>query len=73
MGYPMVVIHFFYLRRVDNLSTVDKLPGPKVSFIQRFHCILYQTFESITILKRGNMIKIQSIRLYQLFNFSVCY
>ena len=38
MGYPMVVIHFFYLRRVDNLSTVDKLAGPNVSFIQRFHC-----------------------------------
>ena len=37
MGYPMVVIHF-YIRRVDNLSTVDKLAVPNVSFIQRFHC-----------------------------------
>ena len=24
---------------MDNLSTVDKLPGPNLSFIERFHCI----------------------------------
>ena len=30
---------FLHLRRVDNLSTVDKLAGPSVSFRQRFHCI----------------------------------
>ena len=24
---------------MDNLSTVDKLTGPNVSFIKRFHCI----------------------------------
>ena len=26
---------------MDNLSTVDKLPGPNVSFIERFHCIVF--------------------------------
>ena len=26
---------------MDNLSTVDKLPGPSVSLIQRFHCSLH--------------------------------
>ena len=24
---------------MDNLSTVDELPGPNVSFMKRFHCI----------------------------------
>ena len=24
---------------MDNLSTVDKIAGPNVSFIKRFHCI----------------------------------
>ena len=37
-GYPMVIIQF-HLRRVDNLSTVDKLAGPNVSFRHKFHCI----------------------------------
>ena len=35
--FPIVLIHF-HLRRVDNLSTVDKLAGPNVSFIEKFHC-----------------------------------
>ena len=26
---------------MDNLSTVDKLPGPNVSFIERFYCIYF--------------------------------
>ena len=25
---------------MDNLSTVDKLAGPNLSFIERFHCII---------------------------------
>ncbi len=28
------------LREEDNLSIVDEMAGPKVSFIQRFHCII---------------------------------
>ena len=27
---------------MDNLSAVDKLAGPNVSFIERFHCIYTQ-------------------------------
>ena len=41
---------------MDNLSTVNKLPGPNVSFIERFHCscieILMETSE-LSTLKRN--------------------
>ena len=30
--------YIFNLRREDNLSIKDKMPGPNVSFIRRFHC-----------------------------------
>ncbi len=32
----------------DNLSIVDEMAGPKVSFIQRFHCILVHKVSVIT-------------------------
>ena len=38
MNFPIVLIHFS--PRVDSLSTMDKLAGPNVSFIERFHCII---------------------------------
>ena len=31
--------YIFNLRREDNLSIKDKMPGPNVSIIRRFHCI----------------------------------
>ena len=34
---------------MDNLSTVDKLPGPKLSFIERFHC----SYKSLYQYSRG--------------------
>ena len=35
--FPIAFMHF-NLRKEDNLSIKDKMAGPKVSFIWRFHC-----------------------------------
>ena len=34
---------------MDNLSTVDKLAGPNVSFIERLHCILGRCGKMCTV------------------------
>ena len=36
---PLPLSIHFYLRRRDNLQTMDKMLVPTVSIIQRFHCI----------------------------------
>ena len=40
--FPIILVHF-NLRREDNLSIKDKMPGPNVSIIWTFHCMCVPT------------------------------
>ena len=45
LSFPILLIIF---TSVNNLSMVDKLPGPNLSFIERFHCIIGKKVENLT-------------------------
>ena len=66
----MSMVQFLYSHSLeDNLFTKDKMVGPKVSFIQRLHCVLHKPntimYPSSALGRKLSQLKCEMATAYQ--------
>ena len=63
MSQKFTFLLYFNLRREDNLSIKDKMPGPKMSIIRRFHCMCWLSVRATPTLSY-HWVKLKCVCMY---------